>query len=92
MNGPKRLTSVLDNPKPMPSGNGLKRPHRSGITKDVHRKQRPSARGDSRLRSPRIEVERDRIDVRENRPSPLIECHVRGGNKRKRTGDHLIPI
>ncbi len=92
MNGPKRLTSVLHHPKPMSSGNSLKRAHGGGIAKDMHRKQRPSALGDSRLGSPRIEVERDRIDVRKNGPSPLIERHVRRGHKRKRTGDHLIPI
>ena len=92
MHGTQSLTSILHDPKPMPLGKPLKRRHIRGVAENMHRQERPSALSNGRLGGLWIQVERNRINIRENRPSTLVERNIRGGNKRERTSNHLIAI
>ena len=39
-----------------------------------------------------VEVQRDRVDVREHRPGPLVDDRVGRGHEGEGAGDHLVPV
>ena len=48
------------------------------------------ALADRRRRGRRVEVQRDRVDVAEDRPRALVEQAVRRGDEAERAGHHLV--
>jgi hypothetical protein len=58
----------------------------------VHRQERGRALGHRRGRRLRIEVQRARIDVGEDRPGALVEHDVGAGHERERRRDDLVPV
>ncbi len=84
------LAGVLDEPQVMALRKRLEGGHRGGVAEDVHRQQRARVLGDRGSRGLRVEVERDGIDVGEDRPRALIQRDVGGGHEREGARDHLV--
>ncbi len=82
------LAGVLDDRQPEP----LEGRDVGGIAEDVDREQRRRALGDRGGRGGRVEVQGQRVDVREHRRRALVEAHVGAGDERERRRDHLVPF
>ena len=86
----ERLAGVLDDPEPVPRRDLLERGHVGGVAEDVHRQQRPRALGHRGGRRLRVEVQRHRVDVREDRPRALVQRGIRRGDEREGARDDLV--
>ncbi|GBD46528.1 hypothetical protein HRbin41_01356 [bacterium HR41] len=86
----ERLAGVLDDPQAVRPGEILETPHVGGVAEDVHRQKAGRARADGGACGVRIDVERHRIDVAENRLGALVEDAVRRGDEAERCRHYLV--
>jgi hypothetical protein len=88
VHGAERLAGVLDDRQPV----ALEGRHVGGIAEDVHGEERGRARPDRRGRRRRVEVQRQRVDVGEDRARALVQDRVGRGDERERGRDHLVAL
>jgi hypothetical protein len=90
MAGKQGLRCVLDHHHSCPSGNFEDRVHVAGHASVVNWDDRPGPRGDRSGYQLRIDIERARIDIDEDRSRAAQNKRVRRGGKSKRGHDHFI--
>ena len=86
----ERLAGVLEQAQPVPRRQRLQLGHRRGVAEDVDRQDPPGALADGGRGGRGVEVEGDRIDVAEDRPRPLVEQAVGGGDEAEGAGQNLV--
>jgi hypothetical protein len=86
----KRLAGVLEQAEVVLGRQRLQLRHRRRVAEDVDRQDPGGALTDGGGRGRRVEVERDRVDVAEDRLDALIEQAVGGGDEAEGTGQNLV--
>ncbi len=86
----ERLAGVLEQAEAVLAGERLQLGHRRRVAEDVDRQDARRALADARPRRRRVEVERLRIDVAEDRPGALVEQAVGGGDEAEGAGQDLV--
>ncbi len=82
VDGAERLAGVLEDRRARRRrGQRLELRHRRRVAEDVDRQEPGGALPGGRLGRRRVEVERDRVDVAEDRPRALVEEAVGGGDE-----------
>ena len=87
---PERLGGVLDQHQPVPVADRTELVQLAGVAEHVHCHDRLRALRDGRLDGGRVEVQRPRVDVREDRRRAFEDEAVGGGDERERRGDRLV--
>ena len=77
----ERLAGVLQQAEAAGGGDRLELGHRRRVAEDVDRQDPDGALADRRRSRRGVEVERLRVDVAEDRPHPLVEQAVGGGDE-----------
>ena len=88
--GSERLARILDQRETVPRGELAQRVELARIAEDVDRDDRLRPLRDRRLHGRGIEVQRRRVDVREDRRRALVDEAVRRRGERVRRRDHLV--
>ena len=87
---PERLAGVLEQAEAARRRRALAARARGRVAEDVDRQQARGALADAPPRPRRVEVERDRVDVAEDRRRALVEQAVGRGDEAERRGDDLV--
>ena len=87
---PQSLARVLDERQAVLVADRAQLVELAWVAEDVDRDDRLRALGDRRLDGRRIEVERVRIDVGEDRRRAFVDRAVRRSDERVRRRDHLV--
>ena len=88
--GAERLAGVLDEGEAVPLGDRLELGELGRVAEDVHGEDRLRARRDGRLDRSGVEVQRARVDVREDRRRAFVEDAVGGGDEGERRRHDLV--
>ena len=88
VHGAERLAGVLDDRQ----AEALERREVGRVAEDVDRQQRRRALGDRRGRGLRVDVQRHRVDVREDGPRALEQADVGAGDERERRRHDLAAV
>ncbi len=88
--GAQGLGGVLDQGQPVPVADRPDLVELARVAEHVDCHDRLRALGDRRLEGRRVEVQRARVDVGEDRRRPLDDEAVRRGHERERRGDRLV--
>ena len=86
----ERLAAVLDHRDPVPLAERQQLVVLRRVPEDVDRDDRLRPRRDRGLDRGRVEVERARVDVGEDRRRPFVDRAVRRRDERVGRGDHLV--
>src|SRR4051794_1637995 len=88
----ERLAGVLEDAEAVGGGERLQLRHRRRVAEDVDRQEAGGALAERRRGGRRVEVERLRVDVAEDRPGALVEQAVGRGDEAERAGQHLVAL
>ena len=86
----ERLAGVLEQAEAVPRGERLQLGHRRRVAEDVDRQDAGGALARRGGRGGRVEVERHRVDVAEDRAGALVEQAVGGGDEAEGAGQDLV--
>ena len=90
VDGADRLAGVLEDAEATGGGQLLQLRHRRRVAEDVDRQDSPGALAGSGRGGLRVEVERDRVDVAEDRARALVEQAVGRGDEAEGAGQDLV--
>ncbi len=82
---------VFDDPQTAALGQSVERVHVDRQAREMHRHDRPGARGEGRFDLLQVEVAGGELDIDEDRPGAGAHDHVGGGGEGHRRHDHLVP-
>ena len=86
----ERLAGILEDAEAVLGGERLQLRHRRRVAEDVDRQDACGALADRRRGRRGVDVQRDRVDVAEDRPRALVEQAVGGGDEAERAGQDLV--